>query len=90
MKFSQLLANKINKYGLLFDASELPDKFIPYFESGQRIIVKSPWGETERGYVGITTGWKPSFLLLKTKRSLGSDTLLNERYQIIGTVNRYK
>ena len=72
------------------DISNLARKFERYYKSGQRIIVVTPWGETMRGYVGKTTGWKPSYLLLNNTRSTGSSELLNDDYRIIGTLNKYR
>jgi hypothetical protein len=76
-------------YGKQFSTSELAPQFIPYFESGQRIIVKTHYGETLRGYVGITTGWRPCFLLMNNTRSVGSSNCLAASDEIVGTVNKF-
>lgn len=76
--------------GHKLDTSELASKFTSFYESKQRIIVKTPYGETIRGYVGKTTGWRPSYILLNNTRSLGSSELLNNKYEIVGTVNKYR
>jgi hypothetical protein len=88
MKYTQYLSDKFNKFGLLFNDCFLSQQFVPYFESGQRIIVQTRW-ETVRGYVGVTTGYKPSFLLLPRKDSISSPILLSDEDKIIGTVNKY-
>lgn len=90
MKYQNYLNRKYNQYGDKFTDSELSKQFIPYFESGQRIIVKNRWGETMRGYVGVTTGWKPSFLLMLRSNSIGSSILLSDEDSIVGTVNKYR
>lgn len=77
------------QWGDKFDTSELCEKFIPYFESGQRIIIKDKWGKEYRGYVGVTTGWKPSFLLCFRSNSYSSWYTLNDNDTIVGTVERY-
>lgn len=87
--WGKYLSRKLTEYGRKFDHSELSRKFIPYFENGQRIIVCSKWGEKERGYVGVTTGYKPSFLLIHRKGDVGSGTLLDDSYEIIGTIDRF-
>lgn len=87
--YQDYLNRKRNECGAKFDASMLPAKFVPFYESGQRIIVKTPWGETMRGYVGITTGWRPAFLLLSRCNVYGSSTLLTDEYEIVGTVNKF-
>ena len=38
---------------------------------GQRIEVKTTYGELRRFWVGRSTGWKPCHLEVKTTRSLG-------------------
>lgn len=74
----------------LRDLSELATKFERFYENRQRIIVRSPWGEVKRGYVGRTTGWKPSYLLLARANSRGSSDLLSEEWELVGTVDRYR
>jgi hypothetical protein len=44
--------------------------------------------ETKRGTVGVTTGWKPCFLLMLTKRSIGSSHTLSARDSILRTIRR--
>jgi hypothetical protein len=73
-----------------FDDSDLSKQFIPYFESGQRIIVKTSYGETKRGYVGVTTGWKPCFLLMNNTRSMGSSDTLSDKDEIVGAVKKWR
>ena len=40
----------------------------------------------ERGHVGMTTGWAPSFLLVHRRNALGSSTLLDSRSKILRKV----
>lgn len=85
-QFSDFVKEK-EKYfegsGHYFDISDLCPKFISHFGENYRIKVVDKWGEIHTGYVGITTGWKPSFLLVYNSRSLGSSILLNDDYEII-------
>jgi hypothetical protein len=73
-----------------FDPSDLAKQFIPYYESGQRIEVEfDGWGEEDkiqRGYVGVTTGWKPAFILVRKVNSLGSDMILREKDKILKAI----
>lgn len=75
-----------------FSTAGLARQFIPYWESGQHIEVEfvSEDGEvydTERGTVGVTTGWKPVFILMRTKRSQGSSYILGHRDRVKGVVS---
>jgi hypothetical protein len=62
------------------DNSGLDNRFDEAYRTGERIEVVYQWGETtekKRGYVGITTGWKPVYILLNNTRSMGSSDILN-------------
>ena len=75
-RFSDYIDRKKEEYGSKFDDSDLADKFIPYYESQQTIKVKSS-GETKYGKVGITTGWRPVFILVHPGASGSGFTLSN-------------
>lgn len=81
-KYEAFCLSKSIKFGNDFDTSDLSTKFIPYFNSGERIRVSID-NETHDGYVGVTTGRKPSFLLVFNSRSRGSSILLNDDYRIV-------
>jgi hypothetical protein len=70
------------KYGSRFDASDLASKFIPYFNSQERITVDFGF-EVKRGRIGVTTGWKPAFLLMLRRNSMGSIWLLHNSDKIV-------
>lgn len=72
------------------DTSHLAIKFTPHYNSNQRIEVLTPYGERIRGYVGKTTGWRPSYILLARRNSIGSSELLDSRYIITTLINRYR
>ena len=80
--YKEYVDNKLKQYGSKFDTSDLNEEFIPYFENGERIIVKFSYGEVRRGTIGVTTGHKPCFLLMLTKRSLGSSYTINKLDEI--------
>lgn len=89
------MATMINGHAL--DKSSLATQFEPFYTSGQRIIVRFSYGENgaapyhiKRGYVGKTTGWRPSYILMATVRSTGSSDLLRHDDVIIGTVERWR
>jgi len=78
MNYKSYIARKRAEFGDKFDSSDLAEKFIPYFESGQRIEVTDRYGNKSRGYVGVTTGWKPAFILVYNRRSLGGSWILRD------------
>lgn len=82
-KFGEYLAKKKREYGDKFDSSALAKKFIPYYNSGERIAVDFGNGVVKRGRVGATTGWKPVFLLVLTTRSMGSSYTLSDKDEIV-------
>ena len=65
-----------------FSDINLNKEFIPYFESQERIIVDFGY-EKKRGTIGITTGWRPCFLLMLTKRSIGSSYTIGKKDKVI-------
>lgn len=82
--YKEYLDKKKKEYGDKFDASDLNADFIHAFECGERVEVqfKNEAGEvyeTKRGTIGITTGWKPCFLLMLTKRSHGSSWTISKK-----------
>jgi len=83
LHFEDYKEGKAREYGEKFDSSELDKQFISYFESGERIKVKFSCGDLKTGTVGITTGWKPVFILMLTKRSIGSSWTLSKKDKII-------
>ena len=64
------------RYGGQFDTSQLNPKFIPHFNSGGRIEADIR-GQAIRGTVGVTTGWRPAFLLLPRVDSSGSSIVIH-------------
>jgi hypothetical protein len=68
-----------------FSDESLSKQFIPYFESGERIEVET-CGMILRGTIGVTTGWKPCFLLMRTKRSISSPWTLSDKDKILSVI----
>jgi hypothetical protein len=47
-------------------------------------VQSDDWGRW--GYVGLTTGWRPAFLLMKRRGQVGSSDLLNpQRDKIVNS-----
>ena len=81
-KYEQYVERKRLEYGEKFNLSDLAEQFIPYFNDGTRIKVETG-GMTITGRVGVTTGWKPAFILMRTSRSIGSPWLLGKGDKIV-------
>ena len=84
--YRHFIARKKVQYGEKFDSSALSKKFIRYFETGQRIEVDFGC-EVKRGTVGVTTGWRPVFLLILRRNSTGSIYTLSDNNKIVKEVN---
>lgn len=85
-QLADVIAKKQIAYGKRFDDSDLVHKFIPFYESGQRIEVDFGYGTIKRGTVGMTTGWRPVFLLMLRKDSVGSSWTLSNKDKIVKVI----
>jgi len=78
--YDEMVADKKAQYGGKFDPSDLDPRFVQYFNSGERIRVDTPltYGKvmSRTGTVGVTTGWRPAFLLIHRSNASGSIDLL--------------
>jgi hypothetical protein len=81
--YSDYLARKQREHGAKFDSSDLAAQFVPYYESGARIKVRTHYGEEITGTVGVTTGWRPCFLLMRRSNSFGSSDLMRADDRVI-------
>lgn len=96
-KFKAYVRRKLEKEPRLSTVG-LSEKFVQWFDRGQDYRIKIERGVnlkyTEYGYVSISTGWQPVFLLVRSARSKGSTVCLEDSDQIIGykhrTEKRYK
>ena len=84
--YDQFIARKRREYGDKFDASDLNPEFVKYFNSQERIEVKFSYGEVKRGRIGVTTRWKPAFLLMLTLRSRGSSDVIGEGDHVVRVI----
>ena len=71
-----------------FSTINLPLKFVKFWEKGSTVRIKIERGEnfkyTECGFVGVSVGWEPSFLLVRSVKTRGSIVLLCETDRIVG------
>jgi hypothetical protein len=88
-QYNSFIARAQKKHGSKFDSSALAEQFIPYFNNQQRIEVDFGY-EKKRGYIGVTGGWKPCFLLMLRTDSIGSSYTLRHEDKIIQTFNKYR
>lgn len=72
----------------LIDWSGLAPAFTPYLHDFTRRLEVTSGGYTRRGYVGITTGRKPSYLLLPRRDSRWSSDLLDQEVRIVKVINK--
>ena len=82
-KYDDLVARKQREHGDKFDTSDLAPQFVPYFNGGERVRVRFSHGEELTGTIGVTTGWKPAFLLMRTSRSTGSPYTLGKDDEVV-------
>lgn len=82
MDYENYIKRQQVKYGAKFDTSELDQRFVEYFNNRRRIKVDT-YGMTLTGTIGVTSGWRPAFLLMRTSRSTGSSWLMSPRVKII-------
>lgn len=81
-RYLNFLERAKNAHGEKFDDSELSKQYVLPFENGNRIEVGFSDGIVKRGRVGVTTGWRPVFILLLTVRSIGSSYILSDETYI--------
>lgn len=85
--YNDYVERKRREYGDKFDTSALNPDFIPYFENGARIEVTcGPC--VRRGTVGVTTGWKPCFLLMPRCDSTSSSDTIGPNDKITKIIRR--
>ena len=95
----QFTKKEFHSSGNKMDYSEIDERFIPYYESGERVEVE--WkegmedfggygarteGRKARFYVGISTGWRPVFLQIYRKDSMGGQHILSSAVKSIKAV----
>lgn len=73
--YQEFIERATRKHGDKFDASELAPEFARYFR-GERVRVRFSHGEELTGTIGVTTGWRPAFLLMRRSSDVGSSHVL--------------
>lgn len=80
--YAALIERKRIEYGDKFSPAALAPDFVTYYENQARIEVKFSTGETLRGRVGVTTGWRPVFLLIRRQSDSGSAWTLSREDRV--------
>jgi hypothetical protein len=87
--YQGFIDRKKELFGDRFDDSDLAPAFVDNFNRNpgrprHRILVRFPSGEEIWGFVGVSTGWKPVFLLMRREGQIGSELVLTKDCTIIG------
>ncbi len=86
-KFGEFISRGKHEFGDKFDASDLVPKFTYYFNSQERIEVERVYASgnkyVRRGRVGVTSGWKPVFLLMHRRTDRGSSDTLGPNDNVV-------
>lgn len=77
-RFDGFCAGKREQHGAAFSKQDLDPSIVPHYNAGQQRRIKVRWndGSEQWGCVGVTTGWKPVFLLMRNRLSRGSSDCL--------------
>jgi len=94
---------KVQVDGHDIDASDLDQRFAPFHASGERVEVTwKPGFEDYTGYgartegrkarfwVGKSTGWKPIYLTILTRRSLGGVAISSSAVESVRGIGNHR
>ena len=89
--FPEFCARKQREYGEKFDPIDLlsvAGSIRNLYETGYRVRLSRDNGITfQDGYIGVTTGWKPCFILLWNKRSMGGSYIIGKDDRVVKVFN---
>ena len=83
MTYLQLVQRGQERHGDKFSEADLVEKFRHYFVTGERIKVRDSSGWERTGTVGVTTGWRPAFLLMHRSNAIGPWDVLSASDEVI-------
>lgn len=82
-RWDTAVARKRAQWGDKLDLSDINQDFTPWYHRDDiRLEVVTPWGETLHGWVGCTTGWRPSLLLMRRVDSIGSSDVIGQGWEV--------
>lgn len=90
--YAAALARGIRAHGDKYDPAQLEgvaEAVRKYYGSDTRVILRTTYSDgsthTRAGRIGLTTGWRPAFLLMSSTRAIGSSDVIGPEH---GTGNR--
>ena len=83
-RYADYIQRKRREFGDRFSTSDLAPEFVEHFNTGARVRVRFSYGEERTGTIGVTTGWRPCFLLMSRKTDHGSSDTLSTRDRVVG------
>lgn len=86
--FNEYLSTKRHQHGDKFDPSDLHEQFIEHWRTGDRVEIEMKGEGKMRGRIGVTTGWKPCFILLLRSNSSGSSWTLRKEDKVIRVISK--
>ncbi len=74
-----------SKHGDKFSEASLNPDFIHAYNNGDsfRVLVDFGYDKPVWGYIGVTTGWTPCFLLMRRRGQHGSSETIGDNCKII-------
>lgn len=75
------------QWGDTFVAPKPTEDQLRYFNTSIRVEVVSPSGYRRRGYIHMTSGYRPALMLIHRHGSAGSWDLLTENDVVVGAVD---
>lgn len=85
--YDDAIARGKARHGDKWSDAELLPAFRRWYGTGERVKVRYTYrdGSTEdtTGTIGMTTGWRPAFLLIRTSRSIGSSYVIGQNDKVV-------
>jgi hypothetical protein len=87
MRYHDFVQRQKAKHGDMFSEENLNRNFISAYNNGDtfRVLVDLGYDKPVWGYIGVTTGWKPCFLLMRRRGQHGSSDTINKECKILKT-----
>ena len=86
-RYVETLNRKVREHGDKFSDKGLNPAFVDAFNKGQdyRVrVIMFPGAKPIWGFIGMTTGWVPSFLLMRRRGQHGSSDVIGPNSVIVG------